>query len=251
MKEMQFNKIELLKTVLNEQSNYIFSEKDYFSKEFFEICWQYGTIKVFKWVAPPSKWGAKLYHHWIKCKKCNIEETIYSDIDTFRTLVYSLKYPNGEKRKKYICNNCKEIMEKRDKELEIEYKKSNAAKKEKLINDFKQLLNPNNSWAIPLKKQFFQEHYKTLVFYIDQNEIASYIQKIPYIDFLKTPYWKLVSWYVKARANFECKLCKNNQNLNVHHPTYDCHGYEMQKYEELICLCKSCHSQYHDKNNNV
>lgn len=40
MKEIQFNKIELLKTVLNEQSNYIFSEKDYFPKEFFEICWQ-------------------------------------------------------------------------------------------------------------------------------------------------------------------------------------------------------------------
>ncbi len=241
MEKAPLNKIELLKMVLDGQQGYIFSEEDYFSKDFFEICYQYGIGKVLVWVAPPSELGAKLYYHWVKCEKCGNEENIYSNIAEFRASIHSFKYPNKPRKKRYICNNCKPFSQEEQNKLEI-------LEKEERANIFiNQLLNSNQK--IPLKIQIFHKHRTDLISSIDQNKIADYIQNIPYKDFLNTPYWKLISWYVKAYSNFKCKLCGDNQNLNVHHPAYNCHGYEMQNYKDLICLCESCHSRHHNRNN--
>ena len=81
---------------------------------------------------------------------------------------------------------------------------------------------------------------------MDLNEIVLDIRNMDYKDFLKSDLWKAISGLVKKRASNKCSLCSRNERLEVHHNTYDRHGYEWLYWEEdLICLCHRCHERFH------
>ena len=60
---------------------------------------------------------------------------------------------------------------------------------------------------------------------------------------------------VKLIKEFTCILWTDhniikypNLEFVTHHPNYGAiHGYELQNVHQLICLCKPCHSHFHNK----
>ena len=73
------------------------------------------------------------------------------------------------------------------------------------------------------------------------------ILHMPYEEFLKTPYWKAISQYIKQRDFNRCTRCGNQRRLQVHHLNYTHHGDELHHLEDLTCLCKSCHNKVHEE----
>lgn len=70
--------------------------------------------------------------------------------------------------------------------------------------------------------------------------------KTKYERYLETDKWKQIAKNARARAKYKCQLCgEKNQPLHVHHNTYE-HVYREAKYpEDLIVLCKDCHTELH------
>ena len=79
-----------------------------------------------------------------------------------------------------------------------------------------------------------------------QQEIEA-LKALPYNEYLKSDYWKRVSYTVKKEAGFKCLQCGSRKKLEVHHLSYEHKGDEMNHLEDLICLCHECHSKLHDK----
>ena len=79
----------------------------------------------------------------------------------------------------------------------------------------------------------------------EQNIVNKVANNILYKDFLKTKYWECVSQEKKMRFT-KCQLCGKTDGLQVHHNSYEHHGYEHQFIDEdLTCLCKDCHKLFH------
>ena len=74
------------------------------------------------------------------------------------------------------------------------------------------------------------------------------ILHMPYEDFLKTPYWKAISDYVKERDSYRCGKCGAQKRLQVHHLSYQHHGDELHNMNELVTLCRKCHKETHEHN---
>ncbi len=97
-------------------------------------------------------------------------------------------------------------------------------------------------------------HEKGSWFYVAIEEILHYAFKqyseylvlstLDYPDYLKTDYWlKRRSEKLRA-AGFRCQLCgQNSKALQVHHNNYERRGIERD--EDLIVLCRSCHKHHH------
>lgn len=66
-----------------------------------------------------------------------------------------------------------------------------------------------------------------------------------YDQYLKTPLWRIISNKVKYNAHFKCERCGSPNNLETHHNSYEFKGVEFLKFEDLSCLCHSCHQQLH------
>lgn len=85
---------------------------------------------------------------------------------------------------------------------------------------------------------------------IDNDKVAEYIRQMKYKDFLLTPYWLMLSNYVKTKLhNNTCDECGAKTHLQTHHLTYDRHGYEHVKdvmENDLIVLCSKCHKKAHN-----
>lgn len=60
-----------------------------------------------------------------------------------------------------------------------------------------------------------------------------------YEEYLNSITWKNKRKKALARAGYECEACNANENLEVHHLTYERFGYERQS--DLKVLCKRCH----------
>ena len=71
------------------------------------------------------------------------------------------------------------------------------------------------------------------------------ITQSQYQAYLTTPYWREVSRAVKKRAGFRCQLCNSPLDLQAHHRTYEHKGDELNHLDDLICLCKKCHKNFH------
>jgi len=71
------------------------------------------------------------------------------------------------------------------------------------------------------------------------------ITQSQYQAYLATPYWRKVSRAVKKRAGFRCQLCNSPLDLQAHHRTYEHKGDELNHLDDLICLCKKCHKNFH------
>lgn len=77
-------------------------------------------------------------------------------------------------------------------------------------------------------------------------DLLSDLSLMDYRNFLKTPYWFVISQYVRYKDEHKCRLCDAKGYLNVHHKTYEHRGFEVNHTEDLITLCGSCHSHHHD-----
>jgi 5-methylcytosine-specific restriction endonuclease McrA len=69
-------------------------------------------------------------------------------------------------------------------------------------------------------------------------------KKVSYYEYLQSSAWQKKRDKVLKRARYKCELCYNPYNLEVHHKTYDHLGREY--LHEMICLCRRCHSKFHD-----
>lgn len=97
-----------------------------------------------------------------------------------------------------------------------------------------------------IKKEFIQRFIKNGESF-PVEAVKSIILHMPYNDFLKTPYWKSISQFVKNRDFCRCVKCGNQKRLHVHHKTYEHHGDELHHLDDLITLCNKCHTVEHEE----
>ena len=64
-----------------------------------------------------------------------------------------------------------------------------------------------------------------------------------YATYMGSAEWIAKRNLVLRRDGFVCKLCGSAKNLDVHHITYENLGHE--KLDELITLCRDCHTHKH------
>ena len=63
--------------------------------------------------------------------------------------------------------------------------------------------------------------------------------------FYSSDYWKNVRWQIMERDEFTCVRCGSSHNLHVHHIKRKGNG-GGESFDNLITLCRSCHSQEHN-----
>lgn len=81
-----------------------------------------------------------------------------------------------------------------------------------------------------------------------EGRLIERLAVLDYQEFLKTPYWRVVSFFVKSRYKWMCANCRSRNSLAVHHKSYKNHGMEHRFWDtDLVCLCSSCHSKEHSK----
>lgn len=115
---------------------------------------------------------------------------------------------------------------------------------EKTLEFMETMLVPGNGWVADIASW---GKFKRKLAQVDKRIIKEEIQNTPYTEFLKTAYWRIIAAKVKKSAKSRCQLCGSPQRLAVHHRSYANHGDEAHHLEDLVCLCKSCHSKFHDK----
>ena len=119
-------------------------------------------------------------------------------------------------------------------------KRQNA---KQFINDF---LKPDSKGVTNRKSvegKMSSIRYLSAIY--NKDMVIKYIKKMPYKEFLKTPYWKIISEFQKYNAGYECVICGSKNILNVHHTTYKNHGDEITHVEDLITVCRECHKAIH------
>ena len=66
-----------------------------------------------------------------------------------------------------------------------------------------------------------------------------------YAKKLADPRWQRKRLEVMQTANWKCQICGDDkEELNVHHPDYS-KGCEPWQYDNLQCVCKTCHTINH------
>lgn len=70
-------------------------------------------------------------------------------------------------------------------------------------------------------------------------------RKMPYYDYLKTPYWAMVRAAAIERSGGACQACGAVDHLNVHHKTYAHRGNELHHLNDLTVYCRKCHARLH------
>ena len=70
--------------------------------------------------------------------------------------------------------------------------------------------------------------------------------KSEYAQQLKSPEWKAKRLEILKRDDYKCTKCGETKKLHVHHLSYTrgCNAWEYPN-EQLITLCKGCHSEEH------
>lgn len=64
-----------------------------------------------------------------------------------------------------------------------------------------------------------------------------------YAAYLQSPEWQRTRQRALRLAHRRCKICGNNEGLQVHHKAYDRLGDERDS--DLIVLCRLCHKAAH------
>ena len=68
-----------------------------------------------------------------------------------------------------------------------------------------------------------------------------------YDEFLQSSYWKKVREIKLKKAGKKCEVCGSRKNLDVHHNSYAHHGEEHKHLEDLVVLCRECHTLFHNR----
>ena len=261
---INFEKLERRLRVLSKRQNFIKSNKtityselqklnelskSYLSRYMSECIegelngeWQKETKSVF-------------YNVEIKCEKCG---EIYTETNVSKDGLISYIYEHNKMFAYwyYTCPKCKAKVE-AEKHKQYEYKHSKEYKEQQAeirkvnTEDYiKIYLNPEKSFKKEIKT--FEKFTDITNYWNSSNpdELADYIKNMDYKDFLYTPYWDAVRSQKLYRSGYKCSLCDSNINLQVHHKTYEHHGYEHENLDDLIVLCGNCHSKHHGKGEN-
>lgn len=118
--------------------------------------------------------------------------------------------------------------------------KYNEWKNDSLMNKYiriETLFNRKN-----FEKYLNQEYRK--------DDLSIYqLKNMPYREYLQTNHWDKVKKVVRERAKNKCQLCGTTKGqMNVHHNNYEHRGEELDHLEDVILLCRDCHSMYHNRN---
>ncbi len=204
-------------------------------------CFKEGNVAMLGKLFQPLEREKNVYLKWRVETKCNICEKVeIKELSKKALMEYILK-------DNIICNSCKEKKEKEKKKKISENAKRHENEVEELTERFVDVyLDPEKRWAKGMKINQKIQHLKNHLFNCYQDVISESIIQMSYYDFLKTPYWNAVSLKVKLNAGFKCQMCGSDENLSVHHRTYEHHGNELQHMEDLICVCQDCHQIFHD-----
>lgn len=181
------------------------------------------------------------YFAELKCTNCG--HIMVATVTKTRLFEYLYKI---RKNKKILCPDCvhMEAVLTAAKEAEEKEKRKKIIEENTLLYIYN-YLDPNKEFNKNLKtRQKIQCLHKP---FVDYEAVCEYINEMDYKDFICTPYWKAIAENVRKRANYKCQICNNSGVLNVHHRTYEHHGYELNNQRDLICLCADCHSKFHDK----
>lgn len=65
---------------------------------------------------------------------------------------------------------------------------------------------------------------------------------IEYERLMHSDYWSETRNRIFARDEWKCRLCGSPYNLECHHIRYAHLGHEAEYPEDLMCLCRKCHS---------
>ena len=84
---------------------------------------------------------------------------------------------------------------------------------------------------------------------VDDGAVMRHNRFLLYSDYQRTLYWYHVSQRTKWAAGYKCSKCGRQENLQAHHLTYEHRGLEAKYPEDLICLCKRCHTEMHENEN--
>jgi 5-methylcytosine-specific restriction endonuclease McrA len=78
----------------------------------------------------------------------------------------------------------------------------------------------------------------------EDEEIKKLARSIPFKEFYKTPYWKIIRAYL-LHTKKQCAICRSREFLAVHHLTYKHFGLEYKYLNDLAVLCEYCHAKVH------
>lgn len=138
------------------------------------------------------------------------------------------------------------------------YAKDRESLKRKMDNatrDYvRRYLTPNKHFQRTASINTYLDELQNPSLPVDRQAIFNFIQSMEYEEFLLTEYWEIISLWKKIHSNFTCEAChkkfKAMGQLNIHHLSYENHGYEHRQYvidNELQCLCSECHSKIHEE----
>jgi len=215
--------------------------------DIYQLVKTYGKTEVMKLVEPAQCISHKIRTEII-CEKCSFlfhkdcaKTLFFSYIETFFT---DDKAESVDEN--FLCKEClRKLKEDKKNDHENQIKKRDELEKENTLKYINVYLNPESSWNKGVKISEMLECLQRV--FVNWKDIALKIKSMKYQDFLKTPYWKAISKKKKLQAGFKCQLCNHSENLATHHRTYEIHGDELNNMKELIVLCESCHSKFHDK----
>lgn len=90
-----------------------------------------------------------------------------------------------------------------------------------------------------------KKNRKNTVAYKKRLERIAALRRLPYSKYLQTPHWRYLRNRVLEEANWRCRWCTSEKDLQVHHLTYKRLGCELRR--DLIVLCGNCHvGTHHD-----
>ena len=232
--------IDLFRKILSDDNGYI-ECGDTIPLELFELMGKYPKDKVKRLFKKVSDTNCEDHTFLLEihCSVCN--EDKYLELSKTRLLKIIGK-------SNIICCECQEKEKIRQKERKRQGNRDNEIKRlgtirqntENYISDY---LDPEHYWRKELSYYKRFELIKNAN--VDWEIIKGYIKDMNYYDFLRTPYWKAISEKVKNKAKYKCQICNSTDNLCVHHRSYSSHGDEVHNLEDLICICKDCHTKHH------
>lgn len=95
---------------------------------------------------------------------------------------------------------------------------------------------------------FFHKYLDFILLFLSKNldkRKNKPLKKIDYKAYINSEEWKRKAKKIRRRDGLRCRLCHTNSTeLHVHHSTYERLGFE--KDNDLITLCKNCHSKFHN-----
>jgi len=106
--------------------------------------------------------------------------------------------------------------------------------------------NRNNKFFICKKcrEQRNEERIKTRdIETSNRNKNINYLKNLQYSEYLQSKHWRHFRENVLKRSNYRCSICNTDNNIHVHHRTYENRGHE--NYEDVIVLCGNCHHLFH------